>query len=277
MVGSASVLGLLAKPIVDLAVGLADEQTLAPVEAGLCGAGWIYRGDTGRNGGHLFVLETRPWHRVAHLHVVKWGGHQWQNYVRFRDLQPLGQQTFQDAPGHRARLVPGRSLRQERGIPQPGEILDSGPQNVFDQIGHAPSPFPGGIPNVSEGYGLHVDNTPWRIDRVDVRETEDDLTLILGAAGLDVMLLRMRYDGRLDEVINNVGAVASGPGAWTLIGHELSLEFGSRAAATLGFPRDCRLHLDVDDQAIRRVRTALLEILECACFVVDIADGRLAS
>jgi len=91
------------------------------------------------------------------------------------------------------------------------------------------------------------------------------------------MLIRLRYDGWVDEVVNSVGSIATGPGAWTLIDHELSLEFGARAAATLGFPRDCRLYLDVGDDAIRRVRAALLEILQCACFVVDTAEGRITS
>ncbi len=33
----------------------------------------------------MFVLETRPWHRVAHLHVVEHDGSQWRNYLRLRD------------------------------------------------------------------------------------------------------------------------------------------------------------------------------------------------
>jgi GrpB-like predicted nucleotidyltransferase (UPF0157 family) len=86
VVGSSSVLGLLAKPIIDLAVGVAVDQLLAPVTMRLEAAGWIYRGDAGDNGGHVFVLETRPWYRVAHLHVVERDGHQWRNYLRFRDL-----------------------------------------------------------------------------------------------------------------------------------------------------------------------------------------------
>lgn len=86
LVGSSSVLGLLAKPITDLAAGMTADQDLSPVTTRLEGAGWIYRGDAGENGGHVFVLETRPWHRVAHLHVVEHDGSQWQNYLRFRDL-----------------------------------------------------------------------------------------------------------------------------------------------------------------------------------------------
>jgi hypothetical protein len=126
-------------------------------------------------------------------------------------------------------------------------------------------------------YGPHVDSTQLRVDRIDVWQTDDEHTLSLAAAGVHVMLIRLRYDGWVDEVINGAGTVAAGPGAWTLIGHELTLELGPRAATALGFPRDCRLRLDVDADAIRRVRAALLEILDCACFVVDTAEGRLTS
>lgn len=86
VIGSSSVPGLLAKPIIDLAAGLTADQPLAPAAARLEAEGWIYRGDAGRDGGHVFVLEARPWHRVAHLHVVEYDGDQWRNYLRFRDL-----------------------------------------------------------------------------------------------------------------------------------------------------------------------------------------------
>lgn len=85
-IGSASVEGLLAKPIADLAAGLRTEDDLAPAQSALERSGWIYRGDAGDAGGHVFVLEARPWHRVAHLHLVKHQGRQWQNYLLLRDL-----------------------------------------------------------------------------------------------------------------------------------------------------------------------------------------------
>lgn len=85
-IGSSSVVGLLAKPIIDLAVGLSEHHDLAPVRSKLEAAGWIYRGDASDGGGHVFVLEARPWHRVAHLHVVDHRGGQWRDYMRFRDL-----------------------------------------------------------------------------------------------------------------------------------------------------------------------------------------------
>jgi len=120
-----------------------------------------------------------------------------------------------------------------------------------------------------------VDSKKLRVDHVDVRQTDDELALVLSTADAQVMLIRLRYDGWIDEVVNNAGSIAPGPGAWTLIDHELSLELGSNAAATLGFPRDCRLYLDMDDDAIRRVRAVLLEILRSACFVVDTPEGRI--
>lgn len=85
-IGSSSVLGLLAKPIVDLAAGIAEHHDLARIQAKLENAGWIYRGDAGEDGGHVFVLETRPWHRIAHLHVVDAHARQWSDYLRLRDL-----------------------------------------------------------------------------------------------------------------------------------------------------------------------------------------------
>jgi len=86
LIGSSSVVGLLAKPIIDLAVGVAKHHDFPRVRTTLETNGWIYRGDAGEDGGHVFVLEARPWFRVAHLHVVEDGGEQWSDYLRLRGL-----------------------------------------------------------------------------------------------------------------------------------------------------------------------------------------------
>lgn len=85
-IGSSSVVGLLAKPIIDLAAGAGPNFDLVEATRRLEAWAWIYRGDAGESGGHVFVLEARPWHRVAHLHVVDHGGRQWVNYLRLREL-----------------------------------------------------------------------------------------------------------------------------------------------------------------------------------------------
>ena len=88
-VGSTAVPGLLSKPILDLAVGVPDTPEAGIFKKELEEVGWEYRGDAGDQGGLVFVLETRPLHRVAHIHVVRYGGPQWRNYLAFRDLLRL--------------------------------------------------------------------------------------------------------------------------------------------------------------------------------------------
>jgi len=105
LIGSSSVLGLLAKPIVDLAGGLSSDHHLPMVTKRLEDAGWIHRGNAGDNGGHVFVLEARPWHRVAHLHVVDYGGLQWRSYVRFRDLLRRSSEARDQYEAVKLRLV----------------------------------------------------------------------------------------------------------------------------------------------------------------------------
>jgi GrpB-like predicted nucleotidyltransferase (UPF0157 family) len=104
-IGSSSVIGLLAKPIVDLAVGLSEDQDLARVRSRLEAAGWIYRGDAGNDGGHVFVLEARPWHRIAHLHVVDHGGAQWRDYLSLRDLLRRSSNARSEYEAAKRRLI----------------------------------------------------------------------------------------------------------------------------------------------------------------------------
>mgnify|MGYP002630259493 CR=1 FL=1 len=83
-IGSTAVPGLAAKPILDLAVGCPAD--FAGLRQGLEGAGYLYMGDGGDEGGHLFVRESAPEVRTHHLHVVRYAGPQWQGYLALRDL-----------------------------------------------------------------------------------------------------------------------------------------------------------------------------------------------
>lgn len=84
-VGSSSVLELLAKPVIDLAAGLAADQDFALVLDRLAADGWVYVGDAGDAGGHVFALEAQPGHRVAHLHAVVYESPQWRDCLRLRN------------------------------------------------------------------------------------------------------------------------------------------------------------------------------------------------
>ena len=110
-VGSTAVPGLVAKPIIDLAAGVRGASATA-VREPLERLGYHYRGDAGERGGLVFVLEDRPRHRVAHVHVVELDGAQWQRYLAFRDL------LRSDAPARaayaRLKLELARNFAQDR-------------------------------------------------------------------------------------------------------------------------------------------------------------------
>jgi GrpB-like predicted nucleotidyltransferase (UPF0157 family) len=81
-VGSTSIPGMIAKPIVDIAIAVVDFE-----EARLCiplieGLGYEYRGEFGIPHRHYFV-KGDP--RVAHIHMSEIISITWQNLLLFRD------------------------------------------------------------------------------------------------------------------------------------------------------------------------------------------------
>jgi GrpB-like predicted nucleotidyltransferase (UPF0157 family)/GNAT superfamily N-acetyltransferase len=85
-IGSTAVPGLPAKPILDLTAGIRTLATIPEIVRRLTGIAYLYRGDGGDDGGHLFLRESAPDIRTIHLHVVEHNGNQWKNDLLFRDL-----------------------------------------------------------------------------------------------------------------------------------------------------------------------------------------------
>lgn len=104
-VGSTAVPDLPAKPILDIAAAVATLDAIPELVERLTGIGYIYRGDGGEEGGHLFVRESSPDVRTIHLHVVEHQDAQWRNYLFFRDL-------LRQHPGIRKQYA---TLKQELG------------------------------------------------------------------------------------------------------------------------------------------------------------------
>jgi GrpB-like predicted nucleotidyltransferase (UPF0157 family) len=81
-VGSTSVPGLAAKPVLDIAAGRIDTVAAAEYVAVVEGAGYVYRGECGLPGREFF---RRGEVRTHHLHLVELNGEHWQRYLCFRD------------------------------------------------------------------------------------------------------------------------------------------------------------------------------------------------
>ena len=83
-VGSTSVPGLAAKPVIDLDVVIADEDDLAAVQAALEGLGYRFRGDLGVPERYAFHAPEEPAIR-HHLYVCVAGSVALQNHLCVRD------------------------------------------------------------------------------------------------------------------------------------------------------------------------------------------------
>lgn len=111
-VGSTSVPGLAAKPILDIAVGLPPGTDPTALTAALETLGFLYRGSGDADVVDLmFGWEDQPRHRLVNLHVVTVDGPAWRDYVRFRE----GLRANPEARDAYARL------KQELAVKYPGD------------------------------------------------------------------------------------------------------------------------------------------------------------
>lgn len=85
-VGSTSVKGLPAKPILDVALLVRQSALIPQLKNYLCSKEYLYRGNHGEHGGHLFILESLPGIRTIHMHVILEGDPQWNAYLKFRGI-----------------------------------------------------------------------------------------------------------------------------------------------------------------------------------------------
>jgi GrpB-like predicted nucleotidyltransferase (UPF0157 family) len=81
-VGSTSVPGLCAKPVLDILAGHPTSVPALAFVAPLERAGYEHRGDAGIIG-HQFFRRGQP--RAYHIHLVEQGGRLWREYLAFRD------------------------------------------------------------------------------------------------------------------------------------------------------------------------------------------------
>lgn len=81
-IGSTSISGLRAKPIIDLLLGLSNLDDGPGLASDLAKLDYDFRTDAGLPAEHVFVKGTP---RTHILHVVEFGGEPWQQKLAFRD------------------------------------------------------------------------------------------------------------------------------------------------------------------------------------------------
>ena len=85
-VGSTSVPGLTAKPVIDIAVGVSSLESVVEREALLRENGFHYRPWTRKETELLLACRDEEREMDTHyIHVVLYGCPQWRHYIRFRD------------------------------------------------------------------------------------------------------------------------------------------------------------------------------------------------
>ena len=82
-IGSTSIKGICAKPIIDIAIGVSDFHVIPEMIQRLEGNGFIYRGQDHPDQ-YLFVCGDNDV-RTHHIHVVIYGSDEWNDYVNMRD------------------------------------------------------------------------------------------------------------------------------------------------------------------------------------------------
>jgi GrpB-like predicted nucleotidyltransferase (UPF0157 family) len=80
-IGSTSVPGLCAKPVIDVLIGLADLRLTDEQISAMETLGYHYLGEHGLPGRLFFRKEPR----THHVHVVEHGGEHWERQLTFRD------------------------------------------------------------------------------------------------------------------------------------------------------------------------------------------------
>ncbi len=84
-VGSTSVPGLPAKPIVDILVGVHDWEEARVTIPPLQRIGWEYRGQRGIPRRHYFVIRVPDGRRTHHLHMLELTSTHYAEMLAFRD------------------------------------------------------------------------------------------------------------------------------------------------------------------------------------------------
>lgn len=84
-IGSTAIPAIKAKPIIDIVVGTTDFERIMSHNEQLENEGIFYRGSDVEHQVLYVIGDMEKDIRTHHIHVVKWNGTEWKNYIHFRD------------------------------------------------------------------------------------------------------------------------------------------------------------------------------------------------
>ena len=84
-IGSTAIPAIKAKPIIDIAVGVTDFEKIMSYNEQLQKDGIFYRGSDVEDQSLYGMGDRDKDIRPHHIHIVKWNGTEWKNYIHFRD------------------------------------------------------------------------------------------------------------------------------------------------------------------------------------------------
>ena len=120
-IGSTSICGIKAKPILDIAVAVekyADgENCVEPLER----LGYEYRGENGIAGRHYFV-KGEP--RTHHLHLLELSSASWKNHLLFRDFLRQNQTAAQEYENLKTDLAEKNAAHREAYLIGKAEFIE---------------------------------------------------------------------------------------------------------------------------------------------------------
>ena len=94
-VGSTAILDMPAKPIIDIAVGVKTVNDFGECTKPLRSAGYLLR-ENASNWREFFFAKGPEEKRTYHLHLMKYNGEIWKDYLAFRDYMRANKKCAQE-------------------------------------------------------------------------------------------------------------------------------------------------------------------------------------
>ena len=125
-IGSTAIPAIKAKPIIDIAVGVDDLDRVLLHNEQLQQEGIFYRGSDVEHQLLYVMGDMEKDTRTHHIHVVKWNGTEWNNYIHFRDYLNANENA----------ALQYQKLKEELESKYAGDRIGytSGKQNMIDNI-----------------------------------------------------------------------------------------------------------------------------------------------